>query len=180
VPEGLFHGVDTTEVVAAQLGRRPAIEFEVAVVCPYSWPAVLSNSPLNPAGEPNPNLYYLSCPYLQKELSRLEDSGEITKLQELLARDRRMQESLGDAQRRHKRLWQSLVTGNPAAKGYKAPAIAGVGNDLQIKCLHAHYAFYLARGGYLVGDSIAGALPERWCGDNRCLRLVEGLKPERG
>jgi hypothetical protein len=164
--------MDAVDVVSAQLGRRPAIVFAVVVACPYGWPAVLRNSPSAPSGEPNPNIYYLSCPYLLKELSRLEDAGGVLELQKLLDRDQRLRQSVKEAQERHRSLWRSLAAGNDSLRGFEAPAIAGAGDEMHIKCLHAHYSFYLAQGGYLLGELIDGMLPGQWCGDDRCRRLL--------
>ena len=40
--------------------------------------------------------------------------------------------------------------------------IGGSRNPAQLKCLHAHVAFALARPGYAIGDEIMHEIPELW------------------
>ncbi len=169
---GNFHGCSKEQVVAAQLGREASIPFEVAVVCPFGWPAVISNEPVTPEGAPNPNLYYLTCPYLIKELSRLEDGGFTERLQERLDRDRSLAEGMKVAQEGHRRQWTMALRGRKPAGGAGSPTIGGAGDDRRVKCLHAHFAYHLVYESYGVGVLIGDQLAELWCSDQRCRRLT--------
>ncbi len=157
--------------VARQLGRPPTIEFVVAVLCRYGWPAVIRNSPVDARGNPNPNLYYLSCPYLRREISRLEDRGEIARLQQRLADDAALAEAVRAAQRRHEAEWEADA-GSPVKPVPPGPRIAAASGDLLLKCLHAQFACYLVHRDYAIGELIAGELADIWCGDERCRRYL--------
>ena len=158
-------------VVAAQLGRVPAIGYRIAVVCRYGWPAVIRNEPFTDKGNPNPNLYYLCCPYLRRELARLEDSGAIARLEERIASDREAARALAEAQSGHRAEWRqaAAAAGRPAANG---PRIAAAAGDQALKCLHAHFAFYLVHRDHAAGAMIAAEIGNIWCDDDRCRRLA--------
>ena len=169
---GTFHGCSKEQVVAAQLGREAAIRFEAAVVCPYGWPAVIRSEPVTPDGAPNPNLYYLTCPYLIKELSKLEDGGFMVRLQERLGRDRPLAAAMKVAQAEHRRQWTMALGDRQLVGGTRPPAISGAGEDSRVKCLHAHFAYYLVNESHEVGVLIGNELAEGWCADQRCRRLT--------
>lgn len=59
--------------------------------------------------------------------------------------------ALADAHRRHAELHE----------GYR---VAGVGDPMHVKCLHAHLAFALAEGGTPVGDWIVARSGAVWPG----------------
>ena len=71
---------DLKLLVKWQLGREPEIKFSVAESCIYGWPAVVRNAAMTRSGKPNPNLFYLTCPYLVKKVSNLEDKSLIRKI----------------------------------------------------------------------------------------------------
>lgn len=159
-------------VLEKQLGRRAECEYEVVRSCDYGWPVVITNAPLTRAGAPNPNVYYLTCPYLRKKVAVLEDSGEIEKIQERVRADARLAKTLAHAHREHARAWKKMaarVTEKPAVHSLK---IAGARDSQSIKCLHAHYAYFLAHPEYLIGELIAGGIGDPWCDDDRCSRFL--------
>ena len=179
----------TVRLVARQLGRIPAIYFTVEMNCPNGWPAVLRNSPFDRSGYPNPNIHYLSCPYLRRHIARLEDEGAIDDLQEWLLHDRELMDDLRRAQKEHSREWVEAVAagkGGGASMAFVAAATAsGAGlsgfriaqarDDALLKCLHAHYAYYLIHDNYRLGMMIAGKLERIWCDDNRCAAIAADI-----
>lgn len=168
-----FHGIRATEVVARQLGRPASIQFVVRVKCPYKWPAVIENRPINSAGKPNPNLYYLTCPYLVRHLSRLEDRKFSRTFKRIINEDARLLKILHSAQRKHARIWHEMASGQSCRKGAEGPLIAGARDETHIKCLHAHFAYYLAHPEYEPGKIIATKLGEIWCRDQQCKKFFE-------
>jgi hypothetical protein len=175
MPAERISGRSLVRLVSLQLGRTPAIEFKVEAWCTYGCPAVIRSSPLDREGNPNPNLYYLTCPYLRKRLSRLEDEGMIGALQERLERDPDLMHDVNLAQKEHAREWLEAYQGLADAprSGFR---IAQTRADALLKCLHAHYAFYLVHRDYRLGQVIAGKLGEAWCLDRRCQAWAEQLK----
>jgi uncharacterized protein len=150
-------------VVSWQLGR-PARPFrQVAVRCPYGFPAVTEQAPFGPEGEPFPTTYYLTCPWLVAGLARVEAAGGVERWSRAAEEDPELAASLALADGEQRRLRPELDVG-----------IAGTRRRGRLKCLHAHGAFALARPGYKLGERILAELPERWCPDARCKKAVEG------
>lgn len=155
-------------LVTRQLSRTPEIDFSVAVTCDFGWPAVIRNAPFTVAGEPNPNLLYLSCPYLRREALVLEDTGMIRELESALAQDEQLAHAMRVAQSEHAQAWRAGAGENWPGGGGAAPRIAAASSDLAVKCLHAHLAWHLDRGDHRLGEMILAAIGERWCRDDTC------------
>jgi uncharacterized protein len=148
-------------VVSWQLGR-PARPFRrVAARCAYGFPAVTEQAPFGPDGEPFPTTYYLTCPWLVSGIARLEAGGGVERFSRLAASDPELGRSLEDADEEQRRLRPELDVG-----------IAGTRSRENLKCLHAHAAFALARPDYELGERILAEAGERWCPDARCARAV--------
>ena len=158
-------------LVAFQLGRMPQIGFNLAVACSYGWPAVIRNEPYTLTGRPNPNLYYLTCPYLRRALAVMEERGWIVRLQKLAETEPVFARHLVHAQREHAATWQRLAGRPWPSADAKAPRIAAASSDFAIKCLHAHVAWSLTHGGYPPGAVLLGAIGTGWCRDERCAFL---------
>lgn len=159
------------KIVAWQLGREPEIDFEVALDCPYGWPAVLRSAPFTRSGRPNPNLYYLSCPYLRRRIAVIEDEGAIRRLETLIREDTSLRASVVEAQRAHESEWR-LLSGMPVPP-VRSALIAGASEPLALKCLHAHHAWGLAHPGYGLDDMISDLIGEEWCADEPCRQAAE-------
>lgn len=144
--------------------------FEVVVECPYGWPAVLKNAVTGRSGEPNPNLYHLSCPYLRRSIASLEDTGGIADLERLLSADSHLAAAVRAAHELHGRQWRRQAGSAPVE--IRSTAIAGTATPLALKCLHAHFAWYLVHPHYNLGRLIAERLGETWCPDDYCGRSL--------
>jgi uncharacterized protein len=148
-------------VVSWQLGR-PARPFRrVAARCAYGFPAVTEQAPFDPDGEPFPTTYYLTCPWLVSGIARLEAGGGVERFARLAASDPQLAQSLAEADDEQRRLRPELDVG-----------IAGTRSRENIKCLHAHAAFALARPDYELGERVLAEVGERWCPDARCAKAV--------
>jgi hypothetical protein len=133
----------------------------VAARCAYGFPAVTEQAPFGPDGEPFPTTYYLTCPWLVSGIARLEAGGGVERFSHLADSDPELGRSLADADEEQRRLRPELDVG-----------IAGTRSRENLKCLHAHAAFALARPDYELGDRILAEAGERWCPDARCARAV--------
>jgi len=149
--------MDDKALVSWQLGRPARAFREVAVRCRHGFPAVTKQEPSTDDGEPFPTTYYPTCPWLVAEVSRLEAAGGVACWTRTAQADTGLRRSLAEAQAEQRALRPALDAG-----------IAGTLNDGQLKCLHAHVAFALARPGYALGTAITEEIPERWCPDRRC------------
>lgn len=132
--------------VREQLGREPSVAFTVFARCaPDGHPLVIRNAPIDAAGEPFPTTYWLTCPAAVRAVSRLESSGEIGRLNERLATD----PSFADA----------LSASHTACASDRGDDHGGVGGTRTgLKCLHAHYAWWLAGGEDPIGPVVAAAV----------------------
>ena len=143
--------VDDRAVVERQLGRRPRAFRAVAVRCPFGRPAVTEQAPLDEDGHPFPTQFYVTCPFLVAQISRLEAAGGVEAWTRAVADDLELRASLEQAQLEQRRLRPELAAG-----------IGGSTRDGSLKCLHAHAAFALARPGYVLGDRIVAQVGVLW------------------
>lgn len=129
--------------VAELLGREPMGEFEIVVVTPGGVPAVLRNEPLLPDGTPMPTLYWLCEPSIRSAIGTLESLGGVREAEAALGLDTIRLAHDAYAAERDARL--PVDHRGPAPSG-------GVGGTREgVKCLHAHYAYWLAGGEDPVG-----------------------------
>ena len=161
--------MDDRELVARQLGRPPRAFRRVVVRCPFGRPAVTEQAPYDDSGEPFPTTYWVTCPHLVAAVSRLEAAGGVERWSARAQRSR-LAASLAAprtssaASARSSRGRTGRDDGSSLALG-----IGGSRDPGQLKCLHAHVAFALARPGYELGERIADEIdplwPERCCMD---------------
>ncbi|CAN5591056.1 hypothetical protein BH10ACT2_BH10ACT2_28510 [soil metagenome] len=136
--------------VAELLGRQPEGDFEVVVRDAHGEPLVLRNAPLMHSGRPMPTLYWLSGKSALREVSRLEAAGGVRAAETEVDADELAAAHSRYAAERDERL--PLDYDGPRPSGGVAGTRQGV------KCLHAHYAYYLAGGDDPVGRWVAARL----------------------
>jgi len=156
-------------VIEKQLGRPPRAFARVVVRCPFGRPAVTEQSPYDDSGEPFPTTYYVTCRHLVAAISRLEAAGGVERWSERARQEPDLAASLTRATEEQRRVRTELAgarTGSDQGASLEL-GIGGSRNPQQLKCLHAHVAFALARPGYLLGERIAAEIvplwPERCC-----------------
>ena len=130
--------------VEALLGRPPQGEFSVVVRDAHSGaPVVLCNTPLLDDGTPMPTRYWLVDPELNRLVGRLESAGGVRAAEAAVD-----PVELASA---HERAATERNTALPANHLGPKPS-GGVGGTRRgVKCLHAHYAWWLAGGEDPVG-----------------------------
>jgi hypothetical protein len=132
-----------TAAVRALLGRIPQGEFEVAVRDGDGHPIVLLNAPLLADGTPMPTRYWLVGPATVRAVSRLESCGGVRQADAEIDPI-----AVADA---HLRYATERDAALPADHIGPRPS-GGVGGTRRgVKCLHAHYAWFLAGGDDPVG-----------------------------
>lgn len=139
-------------LVERQLGRPPRAFRRVVVRCPFGRPAVTEQAPYDGRGEPFPTTYWLTCPHLVAQVSRLEAAGGVERWTRAASEDEELRASLDRANDEQRRLRPELDLGIGGAR-------AGAGS---LKCLHAHVAFALARPGYELGERVVAELEPLW------------------
>jgi uncharacterized protein len=162
------------ELVERQLGRPPRAFRRVVVRCPFGAPAVTEQWAYDEKGEPFPTTYYVTCRYLVAAIARLEAAGGVERWTEAAKSDPVLAESLVGATAEQRRRRAELAAGEtgPDEGASLELGIGGSSNAEQLKCLHAHVAFALARPGYLLGDRILAEVVPPWP-ENCCLDGTE-------
>jgi hypothetical protein len=129
--------------IAELLGRPPRGQFEVVVRDDAGNPVVIRDAPLLDDGTPMPTRFWLVDPSLRLLVDRLESAGGVRQAEaavdpeELLAAHRRY------AAERDGAVPEDWAGPRPSG---------GVGGTRRgVKCLHAHYAWFLAGGDDPVG-----------------------------
>ena len=141
---------DDLSAVEALLGRAPRGAFDVVVRDTAGGPVVLRNAPLLDDGTPMPTRYWLVGRAAVVAVSRLEAAGGVRAAEAAVD-----PVSIADAHRRYAAERDAAV---PA--GHVGPRpFGGVGGTREgVKCLHAHYAWFLAGGDDPVGRWVAEQL----------------------
>ena len=156
--------MDDRAAVELQLGRPTRAFRRVVRRCPFGLPAVTEQAPYDAAGEPFPTTYYLTCPHLVATVSRLEAAGGVERWSMLAAADEELAASLARATDEQRRIRRGLARGERGRDGGASLdlGIGGSRNPPQLKCLHAHTAFALARPGYELGERILAEVDPVW------------------
>jgi hypothetical protein len=156
--------MDDREVVARQLGRNPRALRRVAARCPFGLPAVTEQEPYDDEGRPFPTTYYLTCRHLVASIARLEAEGGVERWTEEARTDPAMKASVAQATREQRAVRRELAGGRAGRDGGASLelGIGGTHSPDQLKCLHAHAAFALARPGYELGERILDELDPVW------------------
>jgi hypothetical protein len=138
--------------VAALLGRDPDGDFEVVVRHVDGGPVVIRNAPVLPTGRPMPTRFWLVGEPERTWVGRLEGAGGV---------DRAEGEVDAAALRAaHHRYAEERDAAVPVAHAGPRPSGGVAGTRIGVKCLHAHYAWWLAGGDDPVGAWVAAHLHE--------------------
>lgn len=129
--------------VTERLGRAPRGRFVVVVRDAAGAPVVLRNEPLLDDGTPMPTRYWLCDPELNRRIGRLEAAGGVRNAEAAVDPD-----ELAAAHERYRAERDAALP-----PGWSGPRpFGGVGGTRRgVKCLHTHYAWYLAGGDDPVG-----------------------------
>ncbi len=177
------------QAVAWQLGRPPTGAFAVACRCPYGYPQVVLTHPLHRHGDGFvvfPTLFWLTCPFLEAEVARLESAGAVKRFEDLLAGDPPLARSYAQAHEAYRAERWALLSPEDReflrkvnALGRLETGIAGLGNPRRVKCLHAQLAHFLARGQNPIGGAVAAELPRLLCPPTRveCAEALRDFPP---
>lgn len=139
--------------VTRLIGRAPQGDFRVVVRSAHGEPVVLVNAPLLDDGTPMPTLYWLVGAREVYAVSQLEADGGVDRVESLLGLD-----AIDAIHASYASARDALI---PSSHTGHRPS-GGVGGTRRgVKCLHAHFAHWLAGGDDAVGAWVAGQLDER-------------------
>lgn len=129
--------------VRERLGREPLAEFEVVVRDGEGVPVVVCNAPFTVDGTPMPTRYWLIDPDLERRIARIESAGGVRAATAAV--------DPAELQAAHDR-YAAERDGAVGADQVGPRPSGGVGGTRTgVKCLHAHYAWWLAGGDDPVG-----------------------------
>jgi uncharacterized protein len=140
--------------VSALIGRKPKTAFTVLVRRPDGVPVVTRNAPLEADGTPMPTRYWLLPSALANNaIGRIESTGGVRRAEVEIAAE--VIEAIHNAYAQERDRALPVGWSGPRPSG-------GVGGTRTgLKCLHAHYANYLAGNDDAVGAWVeAQILPE--------------------
>src|SRR5947209_19945445 len=131
------------EVVIALLGRAPEGDFDVVVRDDEGHPRVIRNAPILRDGRPMPTRYWLVDPDLRRAVSTLEARGGVREAEGAV--------DAAELEAAHARYAAERDAAVPDRHTGPRPS-GGIGGARRgVKCLHAHYAWYLAGGDDPIG-----------------------------
>ena len=141
---------DDRAAVTALLGRTPTGAFEVVVRDARGAPVVICNAPLLDDGTPMPTRYWLVGRAEATAVSRLESAGGV--------RAAAASVDPADLAEAHARYAAERDHAMPEDWTGPRPRGGVGGTATGVKCLHAHYAWFLAGGDDPVGRWVADQL----------------------
>lgn len=143
---------DDRDAVTQLLGRTPLGRFEVVVRDDDGTPVVIRNEPLLDDGTPMPTRFWLVGPELREQVSRLEAAGGVRRAEAAVDTT-----ALAAAHRAYAAERDAAL---PDDWDGPRPSGGVGGTRVGVKCLHAHYAWYLTGGDDPVGRWVQERLDE--------------------
>lgn len=125
------------------LGRPPRCAFAIAARDEGGLPTVIENPPFLADGTPMPTRYWLVDPQLSRRIGTLEAAGGVNRAEAEIADD-----VLADAHARYGAARDELIPNDHVGP---RPSGGVGGTRVGVKCLHTHYAWFLAGGDDPVG-----------------------------
>lgn len=141
---------DDRAAVALLLGRPPQGDFEVVVRRADGRPVVIRNAPLLADGTPMPTRYWLVDDDLRRAVSTLEAGGGVRAAEHDV--------DPVEVAAAHARYAAERDAALPPGHTGPRPSGGVAGTRKGVKCLHAHYAWYLAGGDDPIGRWVAEQL----------------------
>lgn len=129
------------------LGREPQGEWQVAVRTKTGSPVVLRNAPLMHDGTPMPTRYWLIGEHENTVVGRLESDGGVNRAEAEVNAD--------ELRATHDRYAAERDAHIPHGHAGPVPTGGVGGTRVGVKCLHAHYANWLAGNDDVIGDWVA-------------------------
>ncbi|MGH9031396.1 MAG: DUF501 domain-containing protein [Acidimicrobiia bacterium] len=148
----MAHAHGDVAALTELLGREPRAAFEVVVRGEGGRPVVIRNAPLLDDGTPMPTRYWLVDAELSVAVSRVEAGGGVRRA------EREVDSSALTAA--HRAYAAERDAALPPDHDGPRPHGGVGGTRTGVKCLHAHYAYFLAGGDDPVGHWVQCRLDE--------------------
>lgn len=155
-------------ILEKQLKRKISDVKRIVVRCDHNYPVVIENN-CEVRGKPFPTLFWLVCPKLNKEISKLEANGWIKKFESMIEQDKDFEKSYILAHNIIKELRNKTAERNDVRKIFSGTGSGGIRNFRSVKCLHLHVADYLAGVMNPVGKSVLSMIQKPFCEEDRVI-----------
>lgn len=136
--------------------------------CKYGYPILIESHPVI-NGKPFPTLYWLTCPFLIKAVSRLEAHGWISKLEELIAKDSVLRERYLRAHKEIQERRSRLINDENTKERLSKVGSGGIRDLRRVKCLHLHLSDFLAGVDNPVGEIVLKTIGITECEQNKVI-----------
>ncbi|MBN2220002.1 MAG: DUF501 domain-containing protein [Kosmotogaceae bacterium] len=160
------------KIVSLQLGRVVKNDFIVVMLCDWGFPQVIRSSLISD-GRPFPTLFWLTCPFLKEEVSRLESKGMISHFEKRIEQDKSFAAAFLDAHRETTLLKEKMLDESSVPEESRRllldRGIGGIRNLKKVKCLHLHLANYLGGIENPVGREVWNLLEKKQCSLTRII-----------
>lgn len=156
--------ISEKKIIEIQLERKINNFIKTLKYCPFQYPAVVLVDPFR-KNIPAPTIYWLSCPYLNYKVDRLEaDTNLIKRLGDKLNDDASFKRAMNSAHEKYaekrrkllndKKLKKAEIISEDLLNTIKFSGVGGIKDKNGIKCLHTHLAHFLAGGDNPVGSFV--------------------------
>ncbi len=160
-------------IIGWQIRREPRNLYGVVRRCKNQCPKVIINHPLGRKKPADifPTVFWLTCPAVVRRISRIEDRGYIQRIQDQIINNFTLARNMREAHQEYIFIRRSLVESSTLSRVQKSEkkvlknlewlGIGGVADLKGIKCLHTHYAHYLATCNNPVGQLVANMIRQK-------------------
>ncbi len=180
------------KIISGQIKRQPRNLHGIARRCGYRCPQVTVNAPLARSetdAQFFPTVFWLTCPEAVRRISRIEDQGFIQFIQARINQKPDLFQHFRESQLEYIYIRRSLLDPETRrslrardagpARNLESVGIGGVADLRGIKCLHTHYAHYLATRNNPVGrlvEQMLKLMRDQWqCQDCHQCREHAGV-----
>lgn len=169
------------EIITLQLGREIENEFTLVKKCAWGYPQCIKSS-LITNDKPFPTLFWLTCPLLLREVSKLEEKGMVKTMESRLENDKDFMEAYlkahKETQTAKEQFLASFQINEWQRNAIIGRGIGGIKDLRRVKCLHLQLANFLGGINNPIGKLVWETIELQEClpNDTICDRLVNKLE----
>ena len=157
------------EVLALQIGRPLRATSKVLRRCDLGLPIVAEVPPVLDTGEPFPTRYWLTCPLAHKRIARIEARGGVRAAQARVDAEPALAAALSAAHARY----AAERDAHLSSESLHRPSGGVGGSSGGVKCLHAHFADFVAGKENPIGEAVYEEIGEPRC-EAPCVAFIDG------
>jgi len=160
------------KIISLQLKKVVKNDLVVVRLCDWGFPQVIESSLISD-GRPFPTLFWLTCPFLKEEVSRLESKGMISHFEKRIEHDKSFATAFFDAHHETTLLKEKILCEASVSEESRRlildRGIGGIRNLKKVKCLHLHLANYLGGIDNPVGREVWNLLEKKQCSSTKII-----------